>query len=103
VFRIFQEALTNVARHAEARKVDAALSVSDGVLMLVVHDDGKGIDPSAVEAPRSLGLIGMLERAENVGGHVVFARHSKKGTVVTLTLPLPANANLDLLHENPNY
>jgi signal transduction histidine kinase len=103
VFRIFQEALTNVARHAEARKVDAALSVSDGVLMLVVHDDGKGIDPSAVEAPRSLGLIGMLERAENVGGHVVFARHSKKGTVVTLTLPLPANSNLDLLHENPDY
>ena len=103
VFRIFQEALTNVARHAEARKVDATISVSDHRLMLVVRDDGKGIDPSVVEAPRSLGLIGMLERAENVGGHVVFARHPEKGTVVTLTLPLPTEPNPDLLHENPNY
>lgn len=103
VFRIFQEALTNVARHAEARKVDAAISVSDQRLMLVVHDDGKGIDPSVVENPRSLGLIGMLERAENVGGQVVFARHPEKGTVVTLTLPLSANANSDLRHENPDH
>ena len=103
VFRIFQEALTNVARHSQARKVEAAISVSDDVLMLVVHDDGKGIDPSVVEAPRSLGLIGMLERAENVGGHVVFACHPEKGTVVTLTLPLPANANLDLCHESPDH
>lgn len=103
VFRIFQEALTNVARHAEARKVYAAVSVSDGRLTLVVHDDGKGIDPSVVEDPRSLGLIGMLERAENVGGHVVFARHPAQGTEVTLTLPLPVSANPDSRHENPDH
>jgi signal transduction histidine kinase len=103
VFRIFQEALTNVARHSEARKVDAALSVSDNVLVLTVHDDGKGIDPSVVEDPRSLGLIGMLERAENVGGHVVLARHPEKGTEVTLTLPLPDQTQLDSLHENPDH
>ena len=103
VFRIFQEALTNVARHAEAQKVDATISVSHGVLMLVVRDDGKGIDPSVVEAPRSLGMIGMLERAENVGGHVMFTRHPEQGTVVTFSLPLSTNTNPDLLHENLDH
>jgi signal transduction histidine kinase len=95
VFRIFQEALTNVARHSGARKVDAALSINDNILMLTVHDDGKGIDPSVIEDPRSLGLIGMLERAENVGGHLVLARHPDKGTEVTLTLPLPVRGKPD--------
>ncbi len=103
VFRIFQEALTNVARHSEARKVDAALSVSDNVLMLMIHDDGKGIDPAAIEDPRSLGLIGMLERAENVGGHVVLAQHLERGTEVTLQLPLPVHAKPDSRHENPDH
>ncbi len=102
VFRIFQEALTNVARHSEARKVEAALAVSDHVLMLRIHDDGKGIDPSIIEDPRSLGLIGMLERAENVGGHLVLARHPEQGTEVTLTLPLPVQTIPDLRHENPD-
>lgn len=88
-FRIFQESLTNVARHAEARQIAAKLSVSGNVLELVVEDDGKGIDRSIVEDPKSLGLIGMLERAANVGGLVVFSSHETKGTSVTLTIPLP--------------
>ena len=89
VFRIFQESLTNVARHAEAKRVDASLSVSAGVLKLVIKDDGIGIDPSIIEDPQSLGLIGMLERAANVGGLVVFKRLPQNGTSVTLTIPLP--------------
>ncbi len=88
-FRIFQESLTNVARHAEARQIEAALSVTENVLKLVVADDGKGIDPSIVEDPKSLGLIGMLERAANVGGLVVFSNRQDNGTSVTLTIPLP--------------
>ena len=88
-FRIFQEALTNVARHAEARSVEAKLSIRENVLTLVVEDDGQGIDPAIVEDPKSLGLIGMLERAANVGGLVVFSSHEQKGTCVTLTIPLP--------------
>jgi signal transduction histidine kinase len=53
-----------------------------------VCDDGRGIDPRLVENPQSLGLIGMRERAENVGGKVIFRRNSVKGTEVILTIPL---------------
>lgn len=88
-FRIFQESLTNVARHADARQIDVKLSVSGNLLTLIVQDDGAGIDPAVVEDPKSLGLIGMLERAANVNGLVVFSNHQKKGTSVTLTIPLP--------------
>ena len=103
VFRIFQEALTNVARHAEARQVETSITVCDDILKLMIHDDGKGIDPSVIEDPRSLGLIGMLERAENVGGQVIFSRHPEKGTNVTLTVPLRPHANPDLLYENSDH
>lgn len=89
VFRIFQESLTNVARHSEAKRIDASLSVSDDVLKLVVTDDGNGIDPSVIEDPQSLGLIGMHERAASVGGLVIFKHLSQKGTSVILTIPLP--------------
>jgi signal transduction histidine kinase len=86
-FRIFQESLTNVARHAEAKKVDASLSVHENVLTLVVKDDGKGMAPSEVEDPMSLGLMGMLERAKTVGGQVSFSSPARKGTTVVLTIP----------------
>jgi signal transduction histidine kinase len=86
-FRIFQESLTNVARHAEAKKVDASLSVTDSVLKLVVKDDGKGMEPSDAEDPQSLGLMGMFERAKNVGGQVSFGSSARKGTTVTFTIP----------------
>lgn len=95
VFRTFQESLTNVARHARARRIDASLSITGNVLKLVIHDDGKGIEPALVDDPKSLGLIGMLERAENVGGHVVFSRHPEQGTNVILTVPLPATHQPD--------
>ena len=87
-FRIFQEALTNIARHAEARNIRSSLTVTDRLLQLSIHDDGKGIDPVELENPRSLGIIGMLERAKSVGGQVAFLRNSRKGTDVVLTIPL---------------
>lgn len=89
-FRIFQEAITNVARHAEAARIDASLSVDADVLTLAIHDDGKGIDPADIDDPKSLGLLGMLERAEIVGGHIAFTPHPRKGTDVVLTVPLHA-------------
>jgi signal transduction histidine kinase len=88
VFRIFQEALTNVARHADARRVDSKLSVEGNALKLAIHDDGKGIDPTVLENPKSLGVIGMVERAESVGGRITFTPHPQKGTDVVLTVPL---------------
>ncbi|MCX8496560.1 MAG: sensor histidine kinase [Akkermansiaceae bacterium] len=88
VFRIFQESLTNVARHAQAHRIDVAFDVSGVGLELVVHDDGMGIDPGALDHPKSLGLIGMSERAESVGGWIRFEQISGKGTTVTLTIPV---------------
>jgi len=95
-FRIFQESLTNVARHSDARNVEASLGVRGNHLKLEVRDDGKGIDPSAIDDPNSLGLVGMLERAASVGGIVNFIREPKKGTTVILAIPLP----LDTLAHN---
>ncbi len=89
VFRIFQETLTNVARHANAAKVEARLFTENGFLKLRVHDDGEGIRTSAVDDPTSLGLIGMLERAENIGGSLTVRCPQDKGTEVLLAVPLP--------------
>ena len=104
VFRIFQEAVTNVARHADARHVDTTLTSDDQQLTLTVRDDGKGLDPEEVGKPTSLGLIGMFERAENVGGHVSIRRNPKAGTDVVLKIPLapgakPSKSSPDPLHE----
>jgi signal transduction histidine kinase len=88
-FRIFQESLTNVARHAEASKVDAECAVREGLLLLRIRDDGVGMDAAAVNNPGSLGLLGMLERAAGVGGHLEFSTAPGIGTEVFLTLPIP--------------
>ncbi|MES2474235.1 MAG: sensor histidine kinase [Verrucomicrobiota bacterium] len=87
-FRIFQESLTNIARHADAQRIDSSLKVNDNELKLAIHDDGKGINPGEIGDPKSLGLIGMIERAGNVGGEVVFRRAAGHGTDVILTIPL---------------
>jgi signal transduction histidine kinase len=86
-FRVVQEALTNVARHAEARHVQVRMDQDDGELVLQVRDDGRGIDPSLVRHPRSLGLLGIRERARRLGGTASFER-LQPGTLVTLRVPL---------------
>ena len=88
VFQIFQESLSNIAHHADAHQIKANLSIIDNILKLVIHDDGKGIDPTVIEDPKSLGLIRMLKRAKNVGGGIVFSRYPQQGTNVILTIPL---------------
>lgn len=97
-FRIFQEALTNVARHAHAKRITVALDVCDNRLQLSIQDDGIGIDPTILEAPSSLGLTGMLERAAHAGGELTISPRECGGTEVFLTIPvvaegLPASAN----------
>jgi PAS domain S-box-containing protein len=87
VFRIFQEALTNVARHANASTVDVSLSLESGNLMLEVRDNGEGILESALLDPKSLGLLGMKERALAFGGRVNIVGDPGSGTRVILVIP----------------
>ncbi|HET7011715.1 MAG TPA: PAS domain S-box protein [Anaerolineales bacterium] len=89
MFRIFQEALTNIARHAQAKTVEVALRVEDSAFLLTVADDGRGIDDADLHRNGSLGLLGMRERARLLGGETVIRRGRKAGTVVEVRLPKP--------------
>ena len=90
VFRIFQEALTNVARHAQATEVRAALQSEADQVVLQVEDNGRGISSAALTDKKSLGLLGMRERAAVLGGEVVVVALQPGGTRVTLRLPRAA-------------
>ena len=87
VFRIFQEVLTNVARHARATRVEISMEKRDGDLVLKVCDDGRGIRESDISDTRSLGLLGMRERAVVFGGVVEIEGGSGRGTTVTVSIP----------------
>jgi PAS domain S-box-containing protein len=91
-FRIFQEALTNVARHAEATHVGVRFAIDDAKLCVEVRDNGKGIAPAALRSPKSLGLLGIRERAGRLGGTVRVGPAEAGGTVVAFELPLPGGA-----------
>jgi len=87
MFRIFQEALTNVARHAQASAIHISLKTENDQVVLEVEDNGKGISSDAVGDPRSLGLLGMSERASALGGYLEVTPGAGQGTRVTLRLP----------------
>lgn len=87
-FRIFQESLTNIARHAKASKVSARCEVAGNALTMRVRDNGVGINPSLASNPVTLGLIGMRERASDVGGRLEFRSGSGEGTEVFFEVPL---------------
>lgn len=88
MFRIFQEALTNVVRHSGASHVELRLERSGAQLELDVKDDGKGIPMHALASPHSLGLVGMRERARRLGGAVSVATPPDGGTLVSVRIPL---------------
>jgi two-component system, NarL family, sensor histidine kinase UhpB len=92
VFRIFQEALTNVARHAHATEVRATLQSEADHVLLQIEDNGRGIRPETLSHSKSLGLLGMRERASVLGGELAVAPIQPNGTRVTLRLPHTANA-----------
>jgi signal transduction histidine kinase len=92
VFRMLQEALTNVARHAHATHVRVALRMEGDVLSLDVSDDGRGITPDELRGSQSLGLVGLRERAIAAGGTVTISGDASTGTTMALTLPLHAAA-----------
>jgi signal transduction histidine kinase len=87
VFRILQEALTNISRHAEANLALVTFARQDGLIRLEVRDDGRGISPKEVADPRSLGLIGMRERVLPWGGRVNLG-NGAPGAVLTVIVPL---------------
>jgi signal transduction histidine kinase len=92
VFRIFQEILSNVARHAQARQMWIRITVDDPpapVLYIDVRDDGIGASAERFSAPRSYGVMGMHERATHFGGRVGIDSAPGQGTRVRLVMPLP--------------
>lgn len=93
VFRIVQEALTNVVRHAGATEVSVDLVGKEAALSLTVHDNGKGIEPAATEGPQSLGILGMRERVHLLGGSFRMQGEPGKGTTIVVEVPRePPNA-----------
>jgi two-component system sensor kinase len=88
VFRGAQELLTNVMRHAQASKAGMRLTMHKGQLVLTVWDDGRGLRPDQWKEGRSLGLRGLHERVQMVGGGVNIMSAPKNGTEVTLSLPM---------------
>ena len=88
VFRIFQEALNNVARHANADHIRVSLKNQNALLIMELEDNGVGITNEKISDPHSIGLVGMHERAAAFGGEVVIAPAKKGGTVVTATIPV---------------
>jgi signal transduction histidine kinase len=87
LFRIFQETLTNVARHANASEVNVRLADEDGNLTLKVHDNGKGVSEEQLSAGSSLGILGMRERALLLGGELTIAGALGAGTTVRVRIP----------------
>lgn len=84
IYRIAQEALANVAHHAQAQRVQVRLLCEGNCLTLTVSDDGRGFDPHVVDAARHLGVRGMMERAEMVGGTLQVSSEPGRGTTVSL-------------------
>ncbi|HAT32933.1 MAG TPA: histidine kinase, partial [Janthinobacterium sp.] len=92
IYRIVQESLTNIARHAQAHKVTVALNRIDSELSIVIQDDGRGIEASDMDKASSFGLLGMRERVWGLHGHIAIAGNDggKGGTRIDIVLPLHA-------------
>ena len=88
VFRIFQETLTNVARHAQATRVDCTLTAQDGKIFLTVRDNGRGLSEEQINKPDSFGLLGIRERTHFWGGEIDISGMKGRGTTIRVSLPL---------------
>jgi len=87
IFRIVQEALTNVVRHANATEVNVDLVSDESTLSLTIADNGRGIDDAAAEGPQSLGILGMRERIHLLGGSFHIRGELGKGTTISVEVP----------------
>jgi len=105
-FRIFQETLTNIIRHANASKVEVRLTETAEHFILEVKDNGRGIAEHEIQNTKSIGLIGMSERAALLGGEVRWRGAPGQGTTVSVRIPRPPqNSGHEQLnsHENSSY
>ncbi|MDX6578246.1 MAG: hypothetical protein QOE96_4199 [Blastocatellia bacterium] len=89
MFRVFQEAMTNILRHAQATRVDISLKKEDNEIVLTIRDDGRGITADEKSGRQSLGLLGMRERVSLIGGAIDITGAAGKGTVITVRLTIP--------------
>ncbi len=88
VFRIFQEMLSNVGRHAQAGHVDVRIEAAAGQLDITVRDDGCGAEPGAFEAATAYGVMGMRERARHFGGTIHIESQVGQGSTFHLRMPI---------------
>jgi PAS domain S-box-containing protein len=94
IFRILQETLTNIMRHASANRVELQLREEPGELVFLVRDDGIGLNPHEANAPQSYGLVGIQERAYSLGGTAEIISSPGQGTTVCVRLPLEKREKL---------
>lgn len=88
IFRVYQEALTNIMRHAQASLVETTIEVMDNYVSLIIKDNGCGFDVNEVKSKNSLGLIGMNERVLLFDGILIIESQKSKGTTISLKIPL---------------
>ncbi|MCI0617292.1 ATP-binding protein, partial [bacterium] len=88
IYRIVQEALNNISKYANAKKVSIKLGVEGNEIQLQILDDGVGFDLSQVRTEHTLGLVGMRERARLLGGNFLLQASPGEGTSIAVTLPL---------------
>jgi PAS domain S-box-containing protein len=92
VYRILQESLTNVARHAKADRVDISIERTDGALKLAVRDNGRGFSPAEARTQKTYGLLGLRERTVLLGGETNIASEPGRGTTIEVRIPLDPEA-----------
>jgi len=88
LYRILQESLTNVARHAKASQVDVIIEQADGNLRLNVTDDGRGFSPVETRGQKTYGLLGLRERSVLLGGEASVTSEPGRGTAIDVRIPL---------------
>jgi signal transduction histidine kinase len=91
VFRVFQEALTNVAKHARAKHVDVQVFATEELVTLEVRDDGVGVAARDLDKPESFGVRGMQERVHHLGGWLDVSGAPGQGTTIMLSIPRASN------------
>jgi two-component system sensor histidine kinase UhpB len=91
LFRIFQEALTNIGKHAQASRIEVRLACSKSKVRLEIEDNGSGMSTADRLKPKSFGIRGMTERAVALGGNLSISAAEHGGTIVAISVPLHEN------------